>query len=67
MASVEIMVVICPTLCFIRPRPLRRSDFLNMAPINCGASQYAKVSHRKKRHTLVRMQRPFVIATESLI
>lgn len=34
-ASVEIIVVICPTLCFIRARPLRRRDLRNMAPINC--------------------------------
>lgn len=33
--SVDIIVVICPTLCSIRARPLKRSALRKIAPINC--------------------------------
>lgn len=33
--SVDIIVVICPTLCIIRARPLSRSAFRKIAPMSC--------------------------------
>ena len=63
-ASVDIMVVIFPTLCESLARPLNRSDLRKIAPITCEAFLSIR-GYRDivEKHTPVRTESPVVIVT----